>query len=96
MLSAPAKNVTVKLDADIRNRIQHIADVRQRSPHWVMRQAISQYVEREERRESFRQGTLRTWEAYRKTGLHLTGEEMDAWMSRLAAGEDADLPAWRR
>ena len=80
----------------MRERIQHIAQVRDRSAHWVMRQAIGQHVEREEKREAFRQDTLRAWQEYRQTGLHLTGEEMDAWMARLEAGEDAELPACHR
>lgn len=96
MSTVTAKNVTVKLEADIRERIQHLAQARDRSAHWIMRQAIGQYVEREEKREAFRQDTLRAWEEYRRTGLHLTGEEMDAWMARLEAGEDAELPACHR
>ena len=93
MSTTTAKNVTVKLEADLRERIQHIAEARDRSAHWIMRQAISQYVEREEKREAFRQDTLRAWEEYRQNGLHLTAEEMDAWMARLEAGEDAESPA---
>jgi len=36
---------------------------------------------------------LRAWEEYQATGLHLTGEEVDAWLARLEAGEDIDPPA---
>ena len=93
MTATTAKNVTVKLEADLRERIKYIAEARDRSAHWIMRQAISQYVEREEKREAFRQDTLRAWEEYRQNGLHLTAEEMDAWMARLEAGEDAESPA---
>ena len=96
MSNAQAKNVTVKLEADMRERIQHIAQAQDRSAHWIMRQAISQYVEREEKREAFRQDTLRAWEKYCQTGLHLTGDEMDAWMAKLEAGEDAELPVCHR
>lgn len=95
-MSTTAKNVTVKLEADIRKRIQHLAHARDRSAHWIMKQAIGEYVEREEKREVFRQDTLRAWEDYRQTGLHLTAEEMDAWMARLEAGEDAELPECHR
>ncbi len=31
-----------------------------------------QYVDREEKREAFRQDTLKAWEDYRTTGLHAT------------------------
>ena len=57
-----------------------------------MREAIAQYVEREEKRESFRQDGLRAWAEYQATGLHLTGEEADAWLAGLEAGRDEDPP----
>ena len=44
---------SVKLDDDLKSRIQHLAETRNRSAHWIMREAIRDYVEREEARESF-------------------------------------------
>ena len=38
------------------------------------------------------QRALRAWEAYQENGLHLTLEEADAWLAKLEAGEDAELP----
>lgn len=48
---------------------------------------------RGERRERMRQDALGAWAAYRATGLHATAEEVDAWLAKLEAGEDADPPA---
>ena len=31
---------SVKLDDELKNRIQHLAKVRHRSAHWIMREAI--------------------------------------------------------
>jgi len=87
-----ASPTSVKLDDALKDRVQRLAETRRRSSHWIMREAIAQYVEREERRETFRQDTLRAWEDYQRTGLHLSGEEVDAWLARLEEGEDADLP----
>lgn len=58
-----------------------------------MREAITQYVEREEKREAFRQDTLKAWEAYRTTGLHARAEEADAWLAQLEQGDDIEPPA---
>jgi len=66
---------SVKLDDDLKRRIRHLAEARHRSSHWIMRQAIRDYVEREEKRESFKQDALGAWEAYQKNGLHLTLKE---------------------
>jgi predicted transcriptional regulator len=83
---------SIKLDDELKNRVQRLADLRQRSPHWLMREAIAQYVEREEKRESFRQEALASWQHYQETGLHLTFEEADSWLAKLEAGEETELP----
>ena len=91
--SAPAaKPVAVKIDADTRERVKRLAAARDRSPHWLMREAITQYVEREEKREAFRQAGIEAWNAYRETGLHVTAEEADVWLAKLQAGKDAEPP----
>lgn len=83
---------SVKIDTDTKARMQRLAASRQRSTHWLMREAIEQYVEREEKRESFRQTGLAAWAAYQQTGLHVTAAEADAWLASLEAGKDADVP----
>jgi predicted transcriptional regulator len=60
-----------------------------------MREAISQYVEREEKREAFRQDAIRAWEAYQAMGLHATSKEADAWLEKLEAGRDIEPPKCR-
>lgn len=83
---------SVKLDDDLKNRIQHLADARHRSAHWIMCEAIRDYVEREEKREAFKQDAQQAWDTYQANGLHLSLEETDAWLAKLEAGEDAELP----
>ena len=67
--------ISVKLDDELKSRIQRLADIRHRSSHWIMREAIRDYVEREEKRESFKQDALHAWATYQSNGLHLTLEE---------------------
>ncbi len=45
-----------------------------------------------ELREAFRREALAAWEAYQADGLHLEAHEVDAWLGRLAAGEDVPPP----
>lgn len=84
--------VAVKLDTETHSRLKALAAARDRSPHWIMREAIAQYVAREEKRESYRQDGLRAWEAYQQTGLHVTQTEADAWLAKLTEGDDQDPP----
>jgi predicted transcriptional regulator len=83
---------SLKLDSDMKERVQRLAAARRRSPHWVMREAVEQYVDREEKREQFHQDALAAWASYQATGLHLTAGEADAWLSKLEAGKDAAVP----
>ncbi len=83
---------SLKLDSEIKDRLQSLAAARRRTPHWLMREAIGQYVEREEKREQFRQDALAAWADLQATGLHVTAAEADTWLSRLESGEDAEPP----
>ena len=84
--------VAVKLGAGIHSRVEVLAEARNRSPHWIMRDAIAQYVEREEKRKAFQQDGIRAWNANQETGLHVTHAEADPWLSQLAAGDDQETP----
>ena len=86
---------TLKLDADVKKRVQRLASARRRSPHWLMREAIEEYVAREEKREQFRRDALAAWDHYQSTGLHATAEEADAWLAKLEAGKRAVPPKCR-
>lgn len=86
---------SLKLDVEVKERVQRLAAARRRSPHWLMREAIEEYVEREERREQFRQDALTAWANYQATGLHVTAEEADSWLAKLEAGKDAAPPKCR-
>lgn len=83
---------SVKLDEDLKNRIQRLADGRHRSAHWIMREAIRDYVEREEAKESFRQEALASWKAYQETGRHLTGQEVRDWLNTWGTDKEAEIP----
>ncbi len=92
MTASSIRPVAIKIDEVTRNRIKRLADARQRSSHWLMLEAIRQYVEREEKREAFRQDGINAWNEYQKTGLHVSLEEADAWLAQLEAGKDVEPP----
>jgi len=83
---------SVKLDDDLKSRIQHLAEIRHRSAHWIMREAIRDYVEREEARESFKHEALTSWTAYQETGQHLTGPEVRGWLKTWGTDEESEIP----
>ncbi len=96
MTTATIRPMSVKLDTDTRTRIERLATVRRRTAHWIMREAIQQYVEREEKRETFRQDTLRAWDEFQASGLHATAAEVDAWLASWGTGDERTAPICHR
>lgn len=86
---------SLKLDEALKDRVRHLAEARRRSAHWIMREAIEQYVEREEQREALKRDALHAWEQYQATGRHVGEDDADAWLAKLENGEDADIPKCR-
>ena len=87
---------SLKIDDALKTRVQLLARQRRRSPHWIMLEAIQQYVEREEAHESFKQEALASWTAYQETGQHLTGQEVRAWLSTWGTEEEGAMPECHR
>ncbi len=84
---------SVKLGDEMKGRVRQLAEQRRRSAHWIMREAIEQYVEREEAREGFKREALASWDHYRMTGEHLTGDEVRQWLKTWGTDTEAELPA---
>jgi len=87
-----ASATSIKLDDDMKRRVRHLAEARKRTSHWIMREAIAQYVEREEKREALRRATLNAWEEFRETGLHATAEEIDQWLESWGTEDERPAP----
>ncbi len=86
------KPMSIKLDSETQTRIKLLAAARDRSPHWMMREAITQYVEREERKEAFRRDTLDAWQEFQETGLHVSLEEADQWLAGWSTETEGGAP----
>jgi predicted transcriptional regulator len=83
---------SLKIEDSLKGRVQHLASQRRRSAHWIMLEAIQQYVEREEARENFKQEALASWVTYQETGQHLTGQEVRAWLNTWGTEDEKVVP----
>lgn len=79
--------VAIKLDQATKDRVKHLADAKDRSAHWLMKEAISQYLDREEEREQLKKQSLESWQSYQETGLHVTGAEVKDWLATWGEAE---------
>jgi predicted transcriptional regulator len=89
---ASASTTSLKLDIATKKRVQRLASARRRTPHWLMREAIEQYLEREEKREQLRHDAQAAWDHYQTTGLHVSAQEADTWLATLESGKTVTPP----
>ena len=83
----------VKLNEETRERLKTLGEKRDRSPHWLMKQAINRYLDAEERYEREKAEDEARYQHYLDTGQHISNEEMMAWFDELEAKADAKVKA---
>lgn len=83
---------SLKIDDELKDRIRNLASTRDRSAHWIMREAIRQYVDREEARDGFLRDATAAWHDYSETGLHITGDEALDWLSTWGKADERTQP----
>ena len=63
------------------------------SPEVLVRDAISDYLRRQQAEEDdLLQAARESLQEYERTGMHVTGEEADAWLAKLEKGERVSPP----
>jgi predicted transcriptional regulator len=94
LLTKPrASNMTVKLEASDTERLRSIAIAKKRTPHYLMKEAIHTYLEKEEAEQRFISAALQSREHFRKTSLHITQTEFSAWVSEVKKNPNTPLTA---
>lgn len=83
---------SVKLDDDLKDRVQALARKQQRSSHWIMREAIRSYVEKQEAKEQFIEEALASWSSYKTDGKHLSGQEVCEWLETWGTDQETEIP----
>ena len=74
----------VKVDEETRERLKRVAKMKDRSVHWLMKEALRRYLESEERFEQEKAEDLARFQAYLDTGRHISNDEMMSWLDELA------------
>jgi predicted transcriptional regulator len=88
MESTTIRPTSIKIDEETKNRMKRLAQARHRSPHWLIIEAIHQYIEREEKRQALHQDAITAWKEYQATGLHATSEEVISWLNTWGDGDE--------
>lgn len=71
----------VKVDDELKTRISRLAELRDRTPHWIIRAAIAEYLDKEERYQRELDEDNGTWEEFVLTGKGLTQTEVRSYFA---------------
>ena len=87
-----ATNKAVKLDESTYDRLKALGESRRRAPHWLMKEAINQFLDREEEAENRKKDTLERIARFEQTGESIPFETVDAWLSTWGSENEAKCP----
>ncbi len=76
--------IGVRLDELTRERLKKLGETKQRSTHWLMKNAITRYLATEERYELEKAEDWARWQRYIDTGNALSHEDVKARLEVLA------------
>jgi predicted transcriptional regulator len=84
--------VSVKLDTNYRERLRTLATSQRRTPHFLMKEAIQEYVTQAEIRQNFIRAGEASLADFEATGLHITHDEYTAWRASLRTPNPQAMP----
>ena len=88
--------VTIKLDPSDRERIASLAVAMKRTPHYLMKEAILDYIRREEAAQNFINAAEASYDHYKQTGLHITLDQFGRWVDELQENPNTPIPECHR
>ena len=91
-MQALSKPIGIKLPSHDRERLKKLAEQKKRSAHWLAKEAITQFLDREETAENFRQETAAAWEEYCQTGQSVPNEEIMNWLESWGTETETKAP----
>ena len=80
--------VGLRLSEETRRRLEVLSKARDRTPHYLMKTAVEQFLDAEESLEAERRLLKSRWERYELTGETIDHAEIEAWASDLDPGAE--------
>ncbi len=84
--------MSLRLELELRDRLDKIAAIKKRSSHSLARDAVSRFVAEEEKLAEWNASCAASLQDYRETGLHITHTEMDSWLDSWGSNETKPAP----
>lgn len=82
----------VRLDKQLESRLNALAAKTHRSKSFLAKEALTRYVEEEERKQRENELTMARWEEYQETGEAVNNEDMMDWLDSWGTDEEKPCP----
>ena len=82
----------VKLDPQTKTRLKSLGGKIDRTPHWIMKEAIEQYLDEQERYWKEREEDMARWEHYSLTGEFVPHESVATWLESVGTQDETSCP----
>jgi predicted transcriptional regulator len=86
------KPMAIKLPQQERDRLQQLGVAKKRSAHWLAKEAITQYLDREEAAVQFKQESVARWEEYCHTGKSVPHDAVMRWLDSWGTENELEAP----
>ena len=83
--------IGIKLDENILKRLDRLSERRGRSRHWLLKEAVQIYIEREETAEKLRKETRERW-AELESGDAVDNDTVMEWLDTWGTDEETECP----
>lgn len=82
----------VLLDEQLESRLSALAAKTRRSKSFLAKEAITRYIEEEERKQRENELTMARWEEYQETGETVSNDAMMDWLESWGTGQEKPCP----
>lgn len=82
----------IEIDPTLKAQLDQLAADQHRSPTALIHDAVADYIARAQAREAAHRDADTAWSDFQKTGVHLTGDELDAWLAGWGTDSETSPP----
>ncbi len=86
----------VKLEPTIKIRLKKLSKAKQRTIHWLMKEAITQYLEHEEHDEKLKQETLNRWHNEAEQNKLISNKSVVDWLDSWGTEKETKRPSCKK
>lgn len=82
----------VRIDEELAKRLNALADKTKRSKSFLAKEALTCYIDEEERKQRENDLTLTRWEEYQEAGEIVSNDAMTDWLESWGTGSEKSCP----